>query len=281
MGVGHHLRFDGARGDERLILRVGPPGQRRETVGRELLLRPLVAVVLVAQAEVQGEAVGELPGVVEPQRLVVHVVDTGDRRVVDVDLRQLRCCCRGRNVERLVAEQAAAVALDVEADLEVVAATPAVLEVREADVALRLPSLLVLVAVVAAAVEDLAGCRIDAAGAPGAVVEAVVADRTQREEVPPVADDHVEEHAAAEHAGPLGLHRRVFRRLVVGGRERRGHADVALVLQLLPAVDEADQLVVLGHLVGDLERPGVGELGALDVARQAGGVLCPDRSAGS
>ena len=256
-----------------VVGRVGPPGQRRDAVGRELLFRPLVLVGFPAQAQVQGEPAVQLPRVVDPQRLVVDVVDAGDRRVVDVDLRRLAVGVAIEDVERLIAEQAAAIALDVVADLEVVAALPAVLEVRQADVALRLPPLLILVAVVGAAVVDLAGGGVDAAGAPRAVVEVVVADRAQREEVPPVADQHVEERPAAEHAGPLGLHRGVLRRLVVGGRQRRGRADAALVLQLLPAVDEADHLVVAAELERGLERPRVGQLRALDVARQAQGVL--------
>ena len=78
--------------------RVGPAGERRDAVRRQRLIRPLILVVLDAHAEVQGQAVGDLPGVVDPAGGVDDVVDAGDRRVVDVDLVSVQpppWCCRG------------------------------------------------------------------------------------------------------------------------------------------------------------------------------------------
>ena len=51
-------RRDVVRRDERAVPRVGPAGERRDAVGRQRLVRPLVPVVLEAHAEVQRQAVG-------------------------------------------------------------------------------------------------------------------------------------------------------------------------------------------------------------------------------
>jgi len=134
LGVCDRAGFHGALSHERLIPGVVPVGEGRNAVRGEFLFRPFVLVHLEARADVHRQTVREFPVVLRPHRLVVHVVDAGDRRVVEVDLRRRDHAVHVRgvaipDVERLVAEQAAAVALDVDADLEVVAAGPAVLEV--------------------------------------------------------------------------------------------------------------------------------------------------------
>src|SRR4030095_4707600 len=117
------------------------------------------------------EAVVDLPRIAEPARRVVDVVDRRHRGGVDVDLTHRAGLVTIADVERLVLDEVAAVALLVEAELEVVASFPALLEVRQRGIELRLVALLILIRVVAAPAAQMGGCQGDAGGDGTAQVE--------------------------------------------------------------------------------------------------------------
>src|SRR4029453_784566 len=177
------------------------------------LIRPLVDVVLEAATVIYREAVVDLPRIAEPAPRVVDVVDRGHRRVVDVDLTHRAGLVTIEDIERLVLDEVAAVALLVEAELEVVASFPALLEVRQRGIELRLVALLILIRVVAAAVEALVVGQVEAAGTERFIVDGGFLRGTQGEEVAPVAVEHIEEHRAVEDARPFNLRRIVLRGL--------------------------------------------------------------------
>ena len=134
-------------------------------------------------------------------------------------------------------------------------ALPAVLVIRERDAVLRLVAALILVGAVGPAIEELAGREV---GAPRDELvfgeQPELRGRAQGEVVEPLCDQHVEEHAIADDARPLGLVGIVVRGLVAGRRQRRRQAEVAQGLQLRPLVPVANQLVVARELVGALDR---------------------------
>ena len=236
-----------------------PVGQHRVPARRERLLREAVHVVLVAQAGIDRHAVGDLPRIAQVRRVVDHVVLRRVRRVVQLELAHRVVLVAVEDVARLRAAEQAAIALPVVAELEVVTALPAVLEVVHRHVDLRLVPLLILIGVVVAGA--LVVRRVDAAGNDVAG-EAILIGRIQREEVVPVTADDVEEEAVAEHAGPFELPRVVARRLVAGRRDRHQRTEVAQFLQLVALVQEANHLIRAIELEGALEGVVVGQLRA-------------------
>ena len=173
-----------------------------------------------------------------------------------------------------------AIALPVVAELEVVAALPAVLEVRHRR---RRPA-----ACSASDPDRRRGSRCagwsPVSMRPGTTFagEAVLIGRIEREEVVPVAADA--RRGTARLPSTLvhsQLPRVVARGLVAGGRDRhQRRREVAQLLQLVALVQEADHLVVAIELEGALEGVVVGQLRARE-RRRCRACTCTGRSGDS
>ena len=157
------------------------------------------------------------------------------------------------DVARLEAEEIAPLAVDLAAELEVVAAAEAIEEVRQRTRDLRLQRRPVVIVVRRA--RALLGVEVGAADGYPVDRRRLGLCRIEREVIAPVRDLQVEKRAAAQCARPLDLLRTILRILPVGRGHRDGERQIAQRLELRPAVVEADNLVRLAQLIRDLDGP--------------------------
>ena len=107
-------------------------------VRRHALILPAVGVPLESAADIERQARVEFPRVADPPAVVHHVVHGSCVAVIQLHLVGEAVGIPVENVKGLILEEAAAIALPVVAALEVVAARPAVLEIRERGIELGL-----------------------------------------------------------------------------------------------------------------------------------------------